>query len=181
MTDPIMALRALLETSADTALLREQDSAQGIGVSCPGGARPPAEVLPITPSTYHAPRRNGLIPARPRQERDGMRCCGHGSNRCSRRILHRLRRAQGPAAARPRRHGRRPLRCGAADAASRGRATHNPTEGTGTRGVTQTEQPPTNRGRFVQRLADGANKPLASQDLGAVALDATTMLQDVVG
>jgi hypothetical protein len=30
----------------------------------------------------------------------------------------------------------------------------------------------------VQRLADGANKPLASQDLGAVALDvATTMLQ----
>ena len=50
------------------------------------GVEPICRVLPITPSTYHAHAANGSIPARPRQERDGMRCCGHRSDRCSRRI-----------------------------------------------------------------------------------------------
>src|SRR5438874_8536678 len=55
----------------------ERDPAQGVGIFCPGGARPPVQamidfidehraiygvepicrVLPIAPSTYHAPRR----------------------------------------------------------------------------------------------------------------------------
>ena len=98
----------------------ERDPAQGVGVFCPGGARPPIQamiafiddhredhgvepicrVLPIAPSTYHAHARHAAptppsCPARAR--RDAALKAGDPAR--LRGELRRLRRAQGLAAA----------------------------------------------------------------------------------
>ena len=106
----------------------QRDPAQGVGVFCPGGARPPVQamiafidehravygvepicrVLPIAPSTYHAHAARRADPAQAagpgaaRRELCGRDPAGLGGE------LPGLRRAQGLAAARPRGDRRSP-------------------------------------------------------------------------
>ena len=114
----------------------QRDPAQGVGVFCPGGARPPVQamiafidehravygvepicrVLPIAPSTYHAHAARGPIPRARRPGRGATRRwpgdpAGLGGE------LPGLRRAQGVAAVEARRHRGGALHGGAADAA----------------------------------------------------------------
>ena len=115
----------------------QRDPAQGVGVFCPGGARPPVQamiafiddhreaygvepickVLPIAPSTYHAHvakrRRSGDSC---RRGRSGMTALKPEIAARLRRELRGLRRAQGLAAAAARGLRRRPLHGRAADA-----------------------------------------------------------------
>ncbi len=117
----------------------ERDSAQGVGVFRPGGARPPTEVMVAFIDDHRAELR-GRADLRGAADRpvDVLRSEGPGGRSGApaaaiaarraaggrdparvRRELRRLRRPQGVAAARPRRDRGRPLHGGAADALAR--------------------------------------------------------------
>ena len=96
------------------AAASQRDPAQGVGVFCDGGARPPIEamiafiddhravygvepicrVLPIAPSTYHAMSRGGAIRRACRPGRGGTRSCGPRSGGSGRRTSGSTARAR---------------------------------------------------------------------------------------